>query len=101
MNIKTARMLADIPEDLKVQGWRFVQSASRLSLLRPQACIAVYIRRYRPEQDDQSWADPSNYGFVRVTTDTSQPITWDAAREDAFAQMGRIDGAPLQQEPRL
>lgn len=94
-------MLADIPEDLKAQGWRFVQSASRLSLLRTQACIAVYIRPYKPGRDAQCWADPSNYGFVRVTTDTSQPLTWDAAREDAFSQMARIDWVPPQQEPQL
>ena len=91
MNMETARMLADIPGELKSRGWRFIKSASRMSYSTPPACVAVYARRYTTGIDDERWAFLTLYGFVRVTTDEAHGSTWDAARDDAVRRMNEID----------
>jgi hypothetical protein len=98
MNMETARMLGDIPEHLKAQGWRFIKGASRMSYTSPPACVAVYVRRYLPDIDDERWSAQTLYGFIRVTTDEANGPTWEAARENAVARMEEIDGSRTQQD---
>lgn len=93
MNMATARMLAGIPESLKVRGWRFIKTASRMTYSSPPACVAVYVRRYEAGIDDECWSAQTMYGFVRVTTDEVNGPTWEAARENGIAQMSEIDGS--------
>lgn len=97
MNNETARMLTDIPADLKARGWRFVKTASRMTYTSPPACVAVYVRRFDPDIDPERWSAQTLYGFVRVTTDEAHGSTWDAAREDAVRRMLEIDGSHTQE----
>jgi hypothetical protein len=91
MNTETARMLADIPEDKKARGWKFIKSASRMSYTSPPACVAVYARRHEPDVDDKRWAHLTLYGSIRVITDDPEVPTWESARQDAVARMDAID----------
>lgn len=91
MNRETERMLAELPEGLKIRGWRFIRSASRMSYSTRPACVAVYARPHAPGIDDERWADLTLYGVVRVTSDEAHGPTWEAAREDAVARMIEID----------
>ena len=91
MNMETARMLSDIPDRLKRQGWRFVQNASWMTRADPPACTAVYVRRYETGIDDARWEQPGQYGFIRATSETPASPTWGDARTVAIARMDEID----------
>lgn len=91
MNMKTARMLSDIPERLKARGWRFVQNASWMTRADPPTCIVVYVRRYEPGIDDEVWSEPGRYGFIRATSEKPGSPSWADARKVAVARMSEID----------
>jgi hypothetical protein len=91
MNVETARMLSDLPDSLKARGWRFVQNASWMTPADPPACTAIYVRRYEAGIDEEVWAEPGLYGFIRASSEAPASPTWPEAREDAIARMKLID----------
>jgi hypothetical protein len=93
--------MTDIPAELKTHGWRFIESASRMSYTSPPACVAVYVRQYEPGIDNERWVGMTLYGFVRVTTDEGHCPTWSAAREEALTRMDEVDASRFPTEPAV
>ena len=86
-------VLAQIPDDLKAMGWRWVrQESNAVTRLSKTWYKAVYIRPLDRGIDGE--VDVLHHGgewWVRVSTNQNRSVSWEAAHEEAIEAMREAD----------
>lgn len=92
MDRATVRMLEELPPPLKIRGWKFVPKDSRsYGAMATIWYIAVYVRPFEADIDDERFARPTRDGLIRVSTHSARSPSWVDAYHDAVQMMRQID----------
>jgi hypothetical protein len=93
MDLDAMRLLQEIPDDLKMQGWEWVRLESRtVKRLSTTWYKAVYARPFERGIDpDDSAHHHKGSWWVRVSTNQLRSASWHEAHAQAIALMREAD----------